>query len=167
MPARRALVVALLTVALTVGHAGVASAQMPPYTAYGMGLPPGDLVTASIDGVECGSARVSVAGNWKISIPAEAHCHPKDGATVHFAVNGKIHSATVRWSGGGAPVNPRVGIVLGAASTQTGTARPAPTATPRPAATPALTLKVGAAPAKPAAPKRVVTSTPKKRAVFR
>lgn len=78
-----------------------------------------------------------IAGNWKISIPTDAPCRPKDGATIHFAVNGKEHAATVRWSGGGAPLNPRVGDFLGAATatpTATATASKAPTtkATPKP-----------------------------------
>lgn len=167
MSARRAWLVAVLTTSLMLGHAGVVSAQMPPYTAYGMGLHAGDVVTASINGVDCGSARVSVAGNWKISIPAEAPCHPMDGTAVHFAVNGKQHEATVRWSGGGAPVNPRVGIVLGSTPMLAATVPPRPTATPTSTAIPALTSKATVVPTKITAPRRIVTSTPKKRAVFR
>ena len=142
---RRSILSGLLATALVAGGVASVEAQMPPDTAYGMGLQPTDTVTATIEGVECGSARVSVAGNWKISIPVDAPCHPKDGATIHFAVNGKEHAAVARWSGGGAPVNPRVGIALGAATvTLSTTATPkaiatatkAPTAKPTPKPTP-------------------------------
>ncbi len=143
MPGRRPILASLLATTLVVGSVGGVAAQMPPYTAYGMGLQPTDTVTATIEGIECGSARVSVAGNWKISIPTEAPCHPTDGATIHFAVNGKEHAATLGWSGGGAPLNPRVGVALSATTVTpsatatlkaTATASKAPTtkATPRP-----------------------------------
>ncbi len=125
MPGRRPILASLLATVLVMGSVGGVAAQMPPYTAYGMGLQPTDTVTATIEGIECGSARVSVAGKWK-SIPADAPCHPTDGATIHFGVNGKEHTATVRWSGGGAPLNPRVGVALSAA-----TATPTATATPK------------------------------------
>ena len=139
---RRSILASLLATALVVGSAGGVSAQMPPYTAYGMGLLPTDTVTATIEGVECGSARVSVAGNWKLSIPVDAPCDPKDGAIIHFAVNGKEHAVVARWSSGGAPLNPRVGVVLGAA-----------TATPSAIATPKATATASKAPTTKATPK--------------
>jgi hypothetical protein len=127
-----------------------------------MGLPAGDLVTAAIDGVECGSARVSAAGNWKISIPAEAPCQPKDGSTVHFAVNGKEHSATVRWSGGGAPLNPRIGVALG---TSTPVAKTAATTTPspKPTAIATATATATASAGKTPTPKATATATARRR----
>ncbi|TAJ20575.1 MAG: hypothetical protein EPO65_03385 [Dehalococcoidia bacterium] len=170
MPRRRLLhfaFVAVVGTSVGLGSAGVVSAQMPPYTAYGMGLPAGDLVTAAINGVDCGSARVSAAGNWKISIPAEAPCQPKDGSTVHFAVNGKEHAATVRWSGGGAPLNPRIGVALGASVTPTATATAKVAPTSKPTATksptPTPTAKATATAAKTPTPKATVTATPRRR----
>lgn len=139
---RLRLPVAILAATLVLlASGGRAYAQMPPYTAYGMGLRSGATVAASIDGVECGRAKVSAAGNWKITIPAESPCQPQDGATIHFAVDGDERSATARWSGGGAPANPRVGVALGtpaptATPTKTPTAIPKATSTPKPAATP-------------------------------
>ena len=132
------MLVATLVLLTSGGHA---HAQMPPYTAYGMGLHAGDVVTASIEGVECGRATVSAAGNWKISIATDAPCHPSDGATVRFAVNDREHTATVRWSGGGAPLNPRVGVALG---TPAPVAKPATPAVPAP--TKKATLKAAATP---------------------
>ncbi len=82
---RPRLAATMIAAGLLVIVSGRAHAQVPPYTAYGMGLRSGDAVTASIEGVECGRATVSAAGNWKISIPAEAPCHPSEGATVRFA----------------------------------------------------------------------------------
>jgi len=141
MPGRRSILASLVATTLVVAGVGGVGAQMPPYTAYGMGLQPTETVTATIEGVECGSATVSVAGNWKISIPVDAPCHPKDGATIHFAVNGKEHTATARWSGGGAPLNPRVGVALG-----TATATPPTTATPKATATASKTPTTKATP---------------------
>jgi hypothetical protein len=140
--AHRSILAGLLATVLVAGGATSVDAQMPPYTAYGMGLRPTDTVTATIEGVECGSVKVSVAGNWKISIPADAPCHPKDGSTIHFAVNGKEHAAVARWSGGGAPLNPRIGIALGAA-----------TATPSATAIPKVTATASTAPTAKSAPK--------------
>ncbi len=122
--------------ALALCSIATASAQMPPYTAYGMGLRSGDLVSASIGDVECGNAKVSAAGNWIIRIGADAPCAPVEGSTVRFTVNGTPHTATVRWSGGGAPLNPRVGVVLGAVPAATLTATPGKTAPAKPTATP-------------------------------
>ncbi len=153
MPDRRPILASLLAAALVVGSVGGVAAQMPPYTAYGVGLQSTDTVTATIEGIECGSARVSGAGNWKISIPVDAPCHPKDGATIHFAVNGKEHAATARWSGGGAPLNPRVGVALGAATaTPSATTTPKATVTPTQRPTPKATLKPAAkkSPTRPA-----------------
>lgn len=123
---------ALFACALLASSVATAAAQMPPYTAYGMGLSAGQVVTASIEGVECGSAKVSAAGNWIIRIGADAPCTPTDGSTVRFAVDGKDSAATVGWSGGGAPLNPRVGVVLGTSPTAIATGTPATTATARP-----------------------------------
>lgn len=136
---------------------GQAHAQVPPYTAYGMGLRAGDAVAASIEGVECGRATATAAGNWKISIPAEAPCHPSEGTTIRFALNGKEQATTVRWSAGGAPLNPRVGVALGAGATATPTATP--TKTPTPKAT-AMATKTPT-PRATATPKPVATPRPR------
>ncbi len=132
---RRPRLLALVAgTALALAGLASAGAQMPPYTAYGMGLRAGEVVVASIEGVECGRTRVSAAGNWKISIPSDAPCQPVDGSTIGFEVDGVKHSVTARWSGGGAPPNPRAGIALGAAPAAA--AKPAPTIAAKPAVAP-------------------------------
>ena len=159
MPRLRFLVVLLLAAALVLGNATFARAQVPPYTAYGTGLPRGVTVSASIDGVECGRAAVSAAGHWKLTIPAEAPCQPKEGATLRFAVDGEERPATARWSGGGAPLNPRVGIALAPAAAGTAAS---PTATVVPRATASATAP--ATPIAPATPAATPAATPVKKA---
>lgn len=164
MPRLRLPVAILAATLVLLASGGRAYAQMPPYTAYGMGLHAGDVVTASIEGVECGRTKVSAAGNWKITIPAESPCQPQDGATIHFAVDGDERSATARWSGGGAPVNPRVGIALGPPATPSTTSTPAAKATPDPTPTAtkaASTPTPVAKPATPAVPAPTKKATPK------
>lgn len=154
----------IVAAAVPLGGVATASAQMPPYTAYGMGLRSGDLVSAAIGGVECGNVTVSAAGNWIIRIGADAPCGPVEGSTVRFAVNRTPHAATVRWSGDGAPINPRVGIVLGA-TPSTATTTPAKTATAKTA-----TAKPTAAATKAPTPKataRPSVIVPKARMPFR
>lgn len=144
MPRLHLTIAVLAATVVFLGATGQVHAQMPPYTAYGMGLRPRDVVTASIDGAECGRATVSAAGNWKITISAEAPCHPGDGSIVRFAVNGVEHAVTARWSGGGAPPNPRVGIALGTHATVTATATR--TTTPKATATPKVSPSKAATP---------------------
>ena len=101
--------------------AASASAQVPPYTAYGIGQTAGAKVAANIAGKSCGEATVAAAGTWKITIGTDAPCAPKEGDTVAFSVNGVASAQTVKWTQGGAPVDAAKGIALTAAA-----AAPAP-----------------------------------------
>ncbi len=101
-----------------------ASAQNPPYTAYGIGLTAGAKVAANIAGKSCGEATVAAAGTWLLTINADAVCAPKEGDTVAFTINGAAAAQTVKWSSGGAPADAAKGIALTA-----GAAAPAPAKT--------------------------------------
>ena len=112
-PARIAAVAALL--ALLIGPmlfgASSALAQGAPANYYGGGLADGDVVTASIDGVECGSATADADG-WLISIGADNDCNPTDGATVSFTLNGEAADQSVTYAAGGLPDDTVNGITL-------------------------------------------------------
>jgi len=105
--------------------AASASAQTPPYTAYGVGQTAGAKIAANIAGKACGGdATVDAQGNWKITIGTDAACAPKEGDTVSFTINGVAAKETVKWTAGGAPANAATGIALTA-----GAAAPAPAKT--------------------------------------
>ena len=65
----------------------------PPATFYGGGLTRGDVVTASIGGAACGEAEAEAGGIWSIVVDAGG-CGGKavEGATIAFAVNGRLRS---------------------------------------------------------------------------
>ena len=105
--------------------AASASAQTPPYTAYGVGQTAGAKIAANIAGKACGGdATVDAGGNWKIVIGTDAACAPKEGDTVSFSINGAAATQTVKWTAGGAPADAAKGIALTA-----GAAAPAPAKT--------------------------------------
>ena len=107
------------------GFAVSASAQTPPYTAYGIGQKAGAKITANIAGKSCGAgATADAAGNWKITIATTDACAPKEGDTVAFAIDGAAAKETVKWTAGGAPADAAKGIALTA-----GAAAPAPAKT--------------------------------------
>lgn len=93
--------------------AASASAQTPPYTAYGIGQKAGAKIAANIAGKACGGdATVDAAGNWKITIGTDAACAPKEGDTVSFSIDGVAATPTVKWTAGGAPADAAKGIAL-------------------------------------------------------
>lgn len=92
--------------------AASANAQTPPFTAYGTGLTPGDVVTASIDGNACGEATVDADGNWLIYVEAGGDCAPVAGDVINFAINGEAANETATYSAGGAPADVANGISL-------------------------------------------------------
>src|SRR5690606_31048347 len=92
--------------------AASASAQTPPFTAYGTGLEAGDVVTATIDGDACGEATADADGNWLIYVEAGGDCAPVEGDTINFAVNGQAAAETATYSPGGAPDDVANGISL-------------------------------------------------------
>ena len=69
MPGRRPILASLLATAILIGSVGGVAAQMPPYTACGMGLQPTDTVTTTTEGVECGSARVASLATGRSASP--------------------------------------------------------------------------------------------------
>jgi len=102
--------------------AASATAQTPPYTAYGIGQAAAAKIGANIAGKACGAdATADAQGNWKITIGTDAACAPKEGDTVAFTINGAAAAQTVKWTAGGAPADAAKGIALTA-----GAAAPAP-----------------------------------------
>ena len=107
---------------LFTAFAASASAQTPPYTAYGIGQKAGAKIAANIAGKSCGAgATVDAQGNWKITIATTDACAPKEGDTVAFTIDGAAAAQTVKWTAGGAPADAAKGIALTA-----GAAAPAP-----------------------------------------
>ena len=114
-PARLGLVAALF--ALLLGSLAVGSqtahAQGPDSAQYyGTGLAAGDTVSASVDGVECGSTTADADGNWLLVVAAGDPCGPDEGDTVNFSVNGEVAEQTESWTGGGTPADAANGISL-------------------------------------------------------
>jgi len=104
-----------------------ASAQTPPYTAYGVGQKAGAKIAANIGGKACGGdATVDASGNWKLVIGTDAACAPKGGDTVAFSIDGAAATQTVKWTAGGAPADAAKGIALTAGA---GGSAPAPAKT--------------------------------------
>ncbi len=127
-----ALFAVLLSLGLVIGSA-TTHAQQPPFRAYGTGLSAGDTVTASVNGVDCGSATADSGGNWLLDITADAACAPTTGDTIDFALNGSAVSETASWESGGSPVSSGYTAASGIASasgglTASGAAAPAPAA---------------------------------------
>lgn len=90
-----------------------ASAQTPPYTAYGIGQKAGAKIAANIAGKSCGAAvTVDAQGQWKITIGTDAACAPKEGDVISFTIDGVAAIPTVKWTAGGAPADAAKGIAL-------------------------------------------------------
>jgi hypothetical protein len=104
---RAGLVAAAAALMLSLGMAFAASAnaQTPPATFYGKGLTAGQVVGASIGGKSCGTATVTAAGEWVISIASDNACGPTAGAAVSFTIAGAAATATPAavWQAGGTP----------------------------------------------------------------
>lgn len=105
--ARAGLVAAAAALMLSLGMAFAASAyaQSPPATFYGKGLTAGQVVGASVGGKACGTATVTAAGEWVISIAPDNACGPQAGAAVSFTIAGGAATATPAavWQAGGTP----------------------------------------------------------------
>lgn len=113
---------------LFASFAASASAQTPPFTAYGTGQTPGATVAALIGTNACGTATVDADGNWLIYVQAGGDCAPVEGDTISFTVNGVAQNETATYTAGGAPADVANGITLTAAAAGGGT--PAPTPAP-------------------------------------
>lgn len=92
--------------------AATASAQEPPFTAYGQGLEQGDTVAASVGGEECGSTTADADGNWILQISGSDPCSPQAGDEITFTLNGDATTATETFQAGGAPADVANGIDL-------------------------------------------------------
>ena len=92
---------------------GIALTVALAATFYGGGLEAGDVVTASIGGVECGRTEADESGGWSIVIPPGA-CGggAVDGAAVAFAIDGRAAAAEAAWRSGGQPDDVSSGITL-------------------------------------------------------
>ncbi len=100
-PARLGFAAALLALLLGPLALGfhTAHAQGPDVASYyGQNLSAGDIVTASIDGTECGSDTATAEG-WSIQV-GQDDCSPENGDTVSFTVNGDAAEQTATWSAG-------------------------------------------------------------------
>ena len=89
-----------------------ASAQVPPFTAYGSNQTAGAVVEAWINSVSCGSATVDADGNWLLQIGTDAPCSPAEGDTIAFTLDGAATSAAEIWKAGGAPSDVAGGSTL-------------------------------------------------------
>jgi hypothetical protein len=130
-----AVMTVLLGATLTVPGSTTASAATAPAAFYGRApsLHAGDQITASINGVTCGTSTVNASLEWSLSIPPNAPCAPSDGAAVTFRVNGTVATVTPTpvWRDGGTPADVANGYTMtvpGGSST-TGTTPSTTTAT--------------------------------------
>lgn len=89
-----------------------ASAQTPPFTAYGTGLEAGSEVTAWIGEDACGEATVDADGNWLIQVEAGGDCAPVAGDEISFQIDGEATNETATYEPGGAPEDVANGIDL-------------------------------------------------------
>jgi hypothetical protein len=112
MKTPRLFAAALLALVVALGSSAQAGAQQAPYTAYGIGLQPGQVVVALVGGASCGSSTADAQGNWIISIPQTAPCNPTAGAMITFTLDGKATTAKETWNAGGAPKNIASGTTL-------------------------------------------------------
>lgn len=112
---------------LFASFAASASAQTPPFTAYGTGLTPGATVGAWIGTVACGTAEVDADGNWLIYVQAGGECAPVEGDTISFTIDGGATNETATYTAGGAPADVATGITLTAVAGGGEAPTPAPT----------------------------------------
>jgi hypothetical protein len=102
---------AFMAVAL-LGRPGEAAAQAEPFTAYGTGLGPGQVVRAFVDGELCATAVADAQGQWLMQISSSAPCRPSSGDVLSFTLDGQATTATEVWTPGGAPADVAGGIAL-------------------------------------------------------
>ena len=113
--------VAALMLTMSLALAETADAQTPPAVFYGKGLKSGDRVEALIAGRSCGTATANAAGEWSISVQANAACAPTENAAVAFTLNAAAATSTpaATWKGGGLPPDVANGYVLAAGAAVT------------------------------------------------
>ncbi len=170
MPAVASLAAAILLTVIALGALALstapseARAQNAPFTAYGVGLDSGDVVSAFIGGELCGSTTVDGAGQWILLVRDSDPCDPTNDATIGFTLNGATAEETATWSIGGTPAtsgfDPNVGIPLTVAATPTPTPEPTEEPTPEPTAEPTATATPSATTEPTATAEPTATSTP-------
>jgi hypothetical protein len=91
----------------------VAQSEPTPYTAYGTGLQPGELVDIFVGGEHCAQATADADGNWgPVAIGVSSPCTPVEGEIISFLLNGEPTIETDVFAFAGAPQNVATGIVL-------------------------------------------------------
>ena len=135
--ARLVAAVGLFAIVTSIGLlAGPSAHAQPalPFLAYGVGQTAGDTVTANLAGAACGTGTVDAAGQWSISITADATCTVTAGDTINFALNGTAVTETAVFGVGDNVGNGQYPVATGMTLTAGAAAAPAPAA---PAAAPA------------------------------
>ena len=104
--ARLVAAMALFAIVTSIGliSGSTTNAQQPPYLAYGVGLTSGDVVAASINGVDCGSATADANGEWVLAIDG-ATCNASTDDTINFTLNGEAVTETASYVSAGTPVS--------------------------------------------------------------
>ncbi len=105
-----AALLALLLAPLALGFHSAHAQGVDTATYYGSGLSEGDVVAASIGGVECASTTANAEGQWLLGVGPGA-CDPEDGDTVNFSLNGQAAEETESWDPAG-PADPANGVTL-------------------------------------------------------
>ncbi len=104
--ARLVAAMALFAIVTSIGliSGSTTNAQQPPYLAYGVGLTSGDVVAASVNDVDCGSATADANGEWVLSIDGDT-CNASTGDTIDFTLNGEAVTETASYASAGTPVS--------------------------------------------------------------
>ena len=113
--------VALLLAAPETASAGpetdlVAAATNVPFVVYGTQGVSGDVVSALVHGVTCGSTVVDATQRWLLLISPDAPCAPRPGDVVTFEVNGIAALESEVWTAGYPPHNVKQGVTLSTVS---------------------------------------------------
>ncbi len=105
-----------VAVALFGSFATTASAQSPPFSAYGTGATDGDTIAvlAGNTTTECATATATATGTWgPIKLGAAVgDCVFAAGDTISFCLNGTVADQSELWAAGGAPSDVSTGTVL-------------------------------------------------------
>ena len=103
-----------VAVALFGSLATTASAQSPPFSAYGTGAADGDAIAILAGSTECATATADASGQWgPVQLDAAVgDCVFAAGDTISFSLNGTVAEQTETWAVGGAPANAATGTVL-------------------------------------------------------
>ena len=133
--ARLVAVAALFAIVTSIGllAGSTTHAQQPPYKAYGTGIAAGDVVAASVNGVDCGNTTATAAGEWVLDIIG-GDCQASTGDAIDFTLNGEAVDEKASYSDGGTPGGDGFPVATGIPMTLSGAMAPAPT-TPAPADT--------------------------------